>query len=143
MMNRIESNFVAQKEKLARYCRTKGIDLVILFGSHACGKAHSMSDLDLAVLPRHLAALSKLEILFDLSDIFEPLEVDLVLLSPHTNPLLLHEIFSNGTPLFEVIPGIFGEQRLRAWKLYLDTAPLRLLERQYLKRTTQRNRHVS
>ena len=132
-----------KKERLVGYCREKGIELVVLFGSCAAGKVYAGSDLDLAVLTRKGAALSRLELLFDMESLFDPMEVDLVLLGPGTDPLLLYEIFMRGMPLFEARLGAFQERRLLAWKIYLDTAPLRELERDYVKRSDERRAHVS
>ena len=76
-------------------------------------------------------------------EVLQKHEVDLVLLGPGTDPLLLYEIFMRGMPLFEARLGAFQERRLLAWKIYLDTAPLRELERDYVKRADERRAHVS
>jgi len=77
---------------------------------------------------------SKLQLIHELEMIFTPKMVDLVLLNAETDPLLLHEIFAHGRLLFERSEGLFAKGELRAWHLYLDTAPLRRKEREFIKK---------
>ena len=127
---------------IERYCREAGIELLIVFGSHARGKARPGSDVDLAVQPVRGVEVDKLQLIFDLGEIFSPHEVDVVILSPLTSPLLLHEIFFNGRLLFEAGPGQFKKGRMRAWKLYVDTAPLRQRQKETLARFVERRHRV-
>lgn len=127
---------------IERYCRGAGIELLIVFGSHASGKVRPGSDVDLAVQPMRGVAIDKLRLIFDLGEIFSPHEVDVVILSPLTSPLLLREVFFNGRLLFEAGPGRFKKGRMRAWKLYVDTAPLRQRQKEALARSVQRRHHV-
>lgn len=64
-------------------------------------------------------------------------------MSPDTDPLLLYEIFFHGKPLYEETPGMFEQERLRAWKLYLDTENLREMRRKYLKEFVERAHNVT
>jgi uncharacterized protein len=130
-------------DRFEGFCRESGIDLLVLFGSHAAGRAAGASDVDLAVQLERGAQPDKLQLIFDLEEIFAPRRVDLVILTAHTTPLLLHEIFVKGTPLFESRPGEFRKARLRAWKLYQDTAPLRERERRFLRVFVERMKGVS
>lgn len=127
---------------LHRYCWKEGIGLLVLFGSRAAEPAGSLSDVDLAVQMQRGAEADKLRLIFDLEEIFDPRRVDLVLLTPLTSPLLLHEIFTKGMPLYEGTAGEFGKARLRAWKLYQDTEPLRRMEGRALKDFVRRLRNV-
>ncbi|MHC1743892.1 MAG: nucleotidyltransferase family protein [Syntrophobacteraceae bacterium] len=127
---------------LGEYCREAGIELIVLFGSHARGQAGPGSDVDLAVQPARGVEIDKLRLIFDLGELFSPHEVDVVTLSSLTSPLLLHEIFFNGLPLFEAGPGQFQKGRMRAWKLYVDTAPLRQRQKEALARFIERMHHV-
>ena len=126
---------------LARLCRAAGIELLILFGSQASGTVHAASDLDLAVTFERDRAPSRLQLIYDLETIFHPHSVDLVILTRDTSPLLLHEAFFRGRPLYESCDGLFERGRLRAWKLYLDTARLRTREAHYLKDFVRRMRN--
>jgi hypothetical protein len=66
-----------------------------------------------------------------------------VIVTPKTDPLLLHEIFLKGYLLYEAFPELFLKAQLRAWHLYLDTAPLREFERQRHKAMPERLKGVS
>ncbi len=107
--------------------------MLVLFGSCASDKADAESDIDLAVKCRSGTEISKLKLIYELDDFFNGKRIDLVLLSADTDPLLLHEIFSNGRCLFERRKGLFDKEKLRAWKLYLDTDKLRRMNEKYLK----------
>jgi uncharacterized protein len=124
-------------------CRKSDIDLLVLFGSRAKGRPHSGSDVDLAVKNPRGSNVSKLDLIFELGGVFPDSEIDLVLLTEDTDPLLLHEIFSKGRPLFERRAGTFDDERLRAWKLYLDTGHLREAQASFLKRSAERSRGVA
>lgn len=128
---------------LRRYCREQNIRLVVLFGSWAQAKEHKGSDVDVAVLPGRGDSPDILQWIFDFQEFFFERHVDLVVLSPETDPLLLHEIFLKGRPLYEDVPGVFQSERTRAWKLYLDTAPLRRLQKPFLEAFVERKRRVS
>jgi len=124
-------------------CKRHGIVLLVLFGSQAHGNRHPASDVDLAVRTRPGAAVSKLDLIFQLGGLFGDREIDLVLLTRDTDPLLLHEIFTKGRPLHEAQPGIFESEQLRAWKLYLDTENLREMRAAYLRRFVEKTNHVA
>jgi predicted nucleotidyltransferase len=128
---------------IARYCHKEGIHLLVLFGSMASETAGSRREVDLAVQMRPGVQADKLLLIFDLEEIFDPYRVDVVILTLLTSPLLLHEIFSRGIALYEGAAGEFGKARLRAWKLYQDTAPLRRLEKRALESFVRRIRNVS
>jgi uncharacterized protein len=128
---------------LSVFCRKSGIELLILFGSRATGLTTAPSDIDLAVQLRKNMQISKLDLIYELDTIFHPEPVDLVLLTPNTAPLLRYEIFFKGRVLFEEAEGLFEHGRLKAWKLYLDTAQLRKRELEYLRAFARRMRYVT
>ncbi|WP_448382715.1 nucleotidyltransferase domain-containing protein [Desulfosoma sp.] len=128
---------------LRRYCRERHIRLAVLFGSWAQGKGRQGSDVDVAVLPARGCHPDPLQWIFDFQEFFFDRHVDLVVLSPHTDPLLLCEIFFTGRPLYEDVSGVFQAERIRAWKLYLDTAPLRRRRKSFLEAFIERKRHDS
>jgi predicted nucleotidyltransferase len=130
-------------QDLSIFCKEAGIELLILFGSRVTSFAGASSDIDLAVRVRRGLKISKLDLLYELEGFFHPERVDLVILSPNTPPLLQYEIFLKGRVLFEEADGLFEEGRLKAWNLYLDTAPLRKREIEYLKEFGKRMRHVT
>jgi predicted nucleotidyltransferase len=133
----------APEQHLSDFCRKAGIALLILFGSRATSSAVPLSDIDLAVQIKKGGERSKLELLYELETFYHSERVDLVVLTPMTTPLLRYEIFFKGRLLYEEAEGLFEQGRLIAWKLYLDTAPLRKREIEYLKEFTKRMRHVT
>jgi len=130
-------------QHLSAFCRKWGIELLIIFGSRVTGFATPSSDIDLAVQLRRDSEASKLDLIYELDAIFYPEPIDLVILTPNTAPLLRYEIFFNGRVLFEEPEGLFEPGKLKAWKLYLDTAPLRKRELEHLRSFVRRMRHVT
>jgi predicted nucleotidyltransferase len=115
-----------EPDKIKPWCQARGIDLCILFGSQATGKARSNSDVDIALFSQTNFTLQKdlLRLYGELEDFFG-YEVDLVIIERDTDPVLRLEIFRHGKPLYESQPGLFVEQRILAAKLYDDTEHLR------------------
>ena len=130
-------------EALQKYCHESGIELLVLFGSAARCAVQPDSDVDIALKMKKGIAVSKLDLIYNLGQLFDDREIDLVILSINTDPVLLHEIFAHGKPLFEGKSDIFAEERLRAFKLFFDTEKLRLLQAEYLRKYTERLRHVA
>ncbi len=116
---------------------------MVLFGSSVSGKTRRTSDTDIAVKLEQNTEVSKLELIYELSELFRGKEIDLVVLTADTAPLLLYEIFSNGRLLYEKYPGIFDKERLKAWKRYIDTQKIRTLQKNYLKEFLEKVSHVS
>lgn len=131
------------RQKIEDFCKENSIELLVLFGSHADGRVHTASDVDLAVKMKLGVAFSKLGLIYGFSGLFEGKDIDLVVLTIDTGPVLLNEIFSRGRPLYEGRAGAFEEEKLRAWKLYLDTEKLRTMQREYLKRFAEKLGNVS
>ena len=115
------------------FCKDNKIELLVLFGSGCTGKTHSASDIDIAVKCKHGIRVSKLKLIYKLDDFFSGKSIDLVVLTPDTDPLLLYEIFCRGTSVYESRKGLFEKEKLRAWKLYLDTEKIRKMNEKYLK----------
>jgi predicted nucleotidyltransferase len=128
---------------LRHYCRERHIRLAVLFGSWAQARGRQGSDVDVAILPAWGCPPDTLQWIFDFQALFYDRHVDLVVLRPHTDPLLLFKIFFKGRPLYEDVPGLFQAQRIRAWKLYLDTAPLRQRQKSFLEAFIERKRRDS
>ncbi|MDP3296208.1 MAG: nucleotidyltransferase domain-containing protein [Thermodesulfovibrionia bacterium] len=132
-----------KNKEVRSFCRENNIELLIVFGSQASGKIHPSSDIDVAVKFRQGAEISKLKLIYKLNDLFSGRNIDLVILRTETDPLLLFEIFLNGRLLYEKYPDLFDKERLRAWKLYIDTEKLRLMQRKYLKEFVRKMRNVA
>jgi predicted nucleotidyltransferase len=129
--------------RLSEVCRRNRIELLVLFGSTAKGGENPASDVDLAVKLQRGAPERKLELLHELGGVFGDREVDLVVLTPDTDPVLLREIFTGGRPLYEERLGMFDDERLRAHKLYFDTEKLRAHRDAFLRRFSESVRHVA
>lgn len=129
--------------ELKKFCEQNNIDLLVLFGSEASGKTHPASDIDVALKFNGEAKITRLELIYHLGNILNKNDVDVVIITPYTDPLLLYEIFFNGRPLYEKINGIFNSQKLRAWNLYIDTKKLRAMQKKYLKEFAERIANVS
>lgn len=132
-----------KNREIRSFCEENNIELLILFGSHASGEIHPESDIDVAVKLRKGAEASKLELIYQLDSLLNGKDIDLVIFTNDTDPLLLYEIFLNGKLLYEERPGIFDAERLRAWKLYIDTERLRMLQKKYLKEFVERVSNVA
>lgn len=130
-------------DEIRSFCERNGIDLLVLFGSCASDEMNSASDIDLAVKFRQGVKGSKLELIYELNDIFDGKEIDLVVLSADTDPLLLYEVFARGVFLYEGNAGIFESERLRAWKLYLDSEKIRVMQKKYLRDFVERVSNVA
>jgi len=130
-------------KEIQEFCKENKIELLILFGSHASEETHPKSDIDVAVKFKRGTEISKLELIYKLDDLFNGKSIDLVVLTTDTDPLLLYEIFFNGRPLYEKDPDIFEKEKLRAWKLYLDTEKLRVIQKQYLKNFAEKASDVA
>ncbi|MGH7594802.1 MAG: type VII toxin-antitoxin system MntA family adenylyltransferase antitoxin [bacterium] len=123
----------AEPDKIKHWCQARGIDLCILFGSQATGKARATSDVDIALFSQTNPALQKdlLRLYGELEDLFG-YEVDLMIVERDTDPVLRLEIFQHGKPLYESQPGLFIQQRILAIKVFDDTEPLRRWRRRVL-----------
>jgi len=128
---------------ISEFCRGSGIDLLVLFGSRASGETRPGSDRDVAVKLRKGLETRKLDLIGRLTDFFGEGEIDLVVLTRDTDPLLLFEIFSSGLLLYEAVPDLFDNEKLRAWKLYLDTEKLRRRRKEYLREFVERSKDVA
>ncbi len=132
-----------KNKEIKSFCEENNIELLIVFGSQASGKITPVSDIDVAVKLKKGAEASKLELIYQIDSLFNGKNIDLVILTNDTDPLLLYEIFLNGKLLYEDRPGIFDSERLRAWKLYIDTERLRMMQKRYLKEFVERVSNVA
>ena len=109
------------KEKLPPLFEEEGLQLVLLFGSMASGKAHGRSDIDLGFLfdePQDILALTNRVIRLLRND-----RIDVVDLR-HASPLLNFM----AEPLYERSPGLFNSFYSLAVRRYIDTKKLRKVQ---------------
>ncbi len=120
------------KKNLKQWCRARGIDLMILFGSRATGKMHAQSDTDIALFSKSTRLRDEHVRLYgEMEDLLHE-EIDVTILDLETDPVLLLEIYQKGKCLYESEPGLFFEQKIRAFKIFEDTEPLRRFRDQAL-----------
>ena len=123
-----------KKSQITLFCHRNNVSLFIIFGSHAKGATPLRSDIDIALaVEDQNAEVDKLQLIYELDDIFDR-QLDLVILTSSTDPLLQFEIFSAGILVFESRPFLFEEKKLLAWKLYLDTQKIREMRNQRFKK---------
>lgn len=116
--------------QLKKYFKDQiGIVVVVLFGSHAKGRANSGSDVDLAVLfspkisPKRYFDKS-LKISCDLMKLLNCDRVDVIVLNTAT-PVLKNQIYKYGISVFCKDPAESVRFKARAILEYLDMAPVR------------------
>ena len=143
-MVRIDILFKTDSSKLPQVAEPYKLDLIVVFGSYAKGKAQP-DDLDIAVRTtrEEFARLSsgeglwewELSLLADLDRIIDlPYDIDLVLLNRVFDSTLLFEIARYGIPIYEKEPTTFHHFRSYAARRFDDDAKFRRLGWEYLKR---------
>ena len=91
-------------------------------------------DVDIALYPRKSLSIKRMATLTHELQKFFTLPLDLVELSPRTDPLFAYEIITTGKLLYELKKEIYENFSVYVWKCYLDTEKLRKLENQYIKK---------
>ena len=115
------------------------LELIVLFGSAASGRARSRSDVDVAVLNRGGADLDAL--FLALAPRLKTDRLDLVDLR-RAGPLLAFEVARSGVVLFERSPGVFRQFQSLASRRYADTKKLRDAQRRSIQVFLARERHA-
>ena len=119
-----------QKQKIREIAKKQELLFVVLFGSHATGRAHTKSDIDIAVLPKDPETLSIA--IEDIIGAFGRDDVEVADLSV-PSPYLWRSVARDGILLFEAEQGLFSKWRLRAMNLWYDTMPIRERQKQTLR----------
>jgi len=109
------------RSAVAEACRDLGIELLVLYGSHAAGRATPESDVDLGFLRagERLSLEERQNLATRLQPLLPPGALDLVDLA-RVPGLLKHLAAERGRLLFEGRPGLFEAFRVRAWNQYQD-----------------------
>ncbi|MGH9387264.1 MAG: type VII toxin-antitoxin system MntA family adenylyltransferase antitoxin [Vicinamibacterales bacterium] len=102
------------------------LQLIVLFGSTARGRAGTQSDVDVAVSTDATADLDALYLA--LAPAFRTDRLDIVNLR-RAGPLLAFDIARSGVVLFERSPGIYRQFQSLAQRKYADTKKLRDAQR--------------
>lgn len=115
-----------------QWCHNYRVEMVILFGSQAKGAARPDSDIDLGILlVKHpIPVEEELQLCLDLVGAVRTGKVDMVLLN-HADPSLCYDAACHGIVIYEKKPGTLNRFKVRAFKRFADTEPLRKLWRLY------------
>jgi len=105
-----------------------------LFGSRAQGTAREDSDTDLAIVVEDRTEKDEFYFLEKLSGV-EIVELDLTVVDlRHSSPLLLQQIIKTGRPVYRRSEQDLAIFRARAASRYFDTAYLRKVQHEYMKK---------
>ena len=123
------------REQVRHFCRRHRLELGVLFGSQAQGRATPLSDVDLGVWVggRELTWQRRLALVNAALQHFRRNDLDLTFLN-HVNPLVQWEVASTGQVLYEAWPGRFLAFQLRAFKRHNDARKIYRWERAYVLR---------
>ena len=112
------------------------INLIVIYGSRSNQTSTDLSDFDIAILAKNsldLNTLSQLRAALAKEFNFPEDKVDLVEIIK-TSPLLQSQVAKTGKVLIGR-EADFLKFRILAWRRYLDTAKLRRLREEYLRKT--------
>ncbi|MEK7208104.1 MAG: nucleotidyltransferase domain-containing protein [Patescibacteria group bacterium] len=125
-------DFESKKEAIAEIAKKHGLNLVVLFGSQATGRAYSKSDVDVAILARQPIRLeAQIKVGAELSNAFKRDDVELVDLAD-ASPTLMRVVVEDGRALYERESDTFFNWKLRALTEWRETAWLRDLRNKKL-----------
>ncbi|THV40944.1 nucleotidyltransferase family protein [Glycomyces buryatensis] len=123
----------AASGELAALCERYGLDLLVVFGSTAKGKAEPR-DLDIAVSTRRgRSRLALLDLYEALTAVTGPCDIDVMVLD-RADPVARREALLGTIPIYEHTPGRFAEVRMAALNQYAETAPMRALSLEMMTR---------
>lgn len=112
-------------EALEAVFKKHSLDLVVLFGSQASGRATSESDIDLGVYRKSGLILDNKIILDkEISEILGTEKIDIVIISSNS-PVLMYSILNNGKVLYTSDPGLIDRLRLYSWELLAESKKFR------------------
>ncbi len=130
--------------KLCQVTERYELDLIVLFGSYAKGRARRGSDMDIAVHTTQNGfgqgnpsseAFWEINLIADLSRVIPaPEGIDLVILNQVDSATLLYEVSAYGIPIYQREPTDFHQFRSYAARRFYDDAKFRQWGWEYLKR---------
>lgn len=136
--------YEVDREKLEHISQRYGLDLVVVFGSQATGRAGPGSDVDVAVRMVHRDWDNpevELDLIGELVNAFGgDGDVDVAFLNG-ASPLLLFEIARTGIPVYQREPTIFFEFQSYAARRYYDHQKLLAWQSFYLEKQVQEWTH--
>jgi len=128
---------------LQHWCQQSPVNLCVLFGSQATGRARPGSDVDIALWPiEEPSPQLKLCWLGQLQSRLNK-EVSLVFVLPGLDPVLGIEIYRHGQLVYQAKPELWFHHRLQLWHRYNDSLPFLRLARQRLRQFAKEVKHGS
>ena len=103
------------KKQISILAKKYDLRVLILFGSHAIGKTHKESDLDLAFYSLH--KIDEEKFYQDTASLFHRADIDLINIFTTHNHILRYRILSTGTILYEKEKGLKNQME---WQSYFD-----------------------
>lgn len=126
-------------QKLKTLCRKYHIQLLVLHGSRAIGKAKEDSDYDVGILTKgKIGQKAYWDIVSDFGGLFGD-HFDPVFLNG-AEPMISYRVALTGKPLYESAAGTFENFRVHSVLRYMDSKKFRNLERLYIKRAVLRGK---
>lgn len=115
-----------ETKKLDNLRKKHNLSLILLHGSQATGRVHAKSDIDIAVLSEKDIKIDQLELIGDLSEIFNLEKLDITDLS-RADPLLLYAVMEK-SKLLSGSEKLYKNLKLKAFKRYIDYQPYLKIE---------------
>jgi predicted nucleotidyltransferase len=119
--------------RLNQLAQKFGLDLIILFGSHARGQTHRESDVDVAVhtISKDHDWQWEINLIREMVFALDCDNLD-VTLTNDVSPLLMYEIARDGIPLYEANEGRFEDFQIYAAKRHADSYKIYRIQQLYL-----------
>ncbi len=125
--------------KLKKIFKKYHVLFAIQYGSSLSSAGNQAEDIDIALYCKNPSKVNTWNLYGELQPFFDK-QLDLVLITNHSNPLLTYEALTKGKVLYMKSMAIFVPIVVFLWKRYLDTQQFRSLEKNYIKKGLK---HVS
>ncbi len=112
--------------KIKEIAICQDLDLVVLFGSYAKGRAMEESDIDIGIFRKTggLTLNDQIILSGEFTELFRSNNVDVSIISPN-NPVLMYDILKYGKILYTTENKLADILRLYAWKLLAESKSFR------------------
>ena len=132
----MHNNIKNLKPKIDNLAKKYNLSLVILYGSHARGKVHKESDIDIAVLGARPIPFEKLiDLNNEFAEIFKVKEIDVKSLN-NTNFLFRYQVMYKGILLYGKSYN-YNSFKSYAFRDYYDSQDLLRLKEVFIKKRLQ------
>lgn len=119
MQRSVDDSILAELRKVA--AQTRGLSLLVLFGSRARGDCLPDADWDFGYLADEPVDL--LALMAELSQVVGSDRLDVVDLG-RASGLLRYRVARDGVPAYETAPGLFNRFRFEAARFWFDAEPV-------------------